>query len=379
MGEILSLLYQLNKMTTTFKSLIELNDYFKEEKTCFEFLASQIWDEGKPVCPFCGSTHVYTTKSRSTKPSKKDIPEYRCADKKCAKKFSATTGTIFQSSKIPLRTWFAAIYLLTTSKKGISSVQLGTQLGITQKTAWYLNHRIRQMFLETAPEMLTGIIEVDETFVGGKNINRHTNKKTNYEAGDQDKTPVLGILQRNGKVLTFVVPNVKREILQPIMIDYVEKGSTLISDSFNSYIGLENDYNHIRVKHTPGDYKTDSHFHTNNIENFWSTFKRGIFGIYHQVSPKHLHRYTTEFGYRYNNRTETPVIKFHDAVGKSYSKLLPYQTLIAGGNPRPKVSTNKTPKKVLVIDKRKQKQKEEEKFIKFLDNLDPDSVPAPTE
>ena len=112
-------------------------------------------------------------RSRCTKPSKKDIPEYRCKDNKCAKKFSATTGTIFQSSKIPLRTWYAAIFLLITSKKGISSVQLGTQLNITQKTAWFLNHRIRQMFLETAPEMLTKILEVDETFVGGKNINNH--------------------------------------------------------------------------------------------------------------------------------------------------------------------------------------------------------------
>jgi transposase-like protein len=125
-------------MKTNFKSLIVLNDYFKEEKTCFEFLASQIWDEGKPVCPFCGSAHVYTTKSRSTKPSKKNIPEYRCANKECTKKFSATTGTIFQSSKIPLRTWYAAIFLLTTSKKGISSVQLVEKLEVTQKTAWFL-------------------------------------------------------------------------------------------------------------------------------------------------------------------------------------------------------------------------------------------------
>src|SRR6185312_4524013 len=148
MGKGLLLLFNSIKMQTTFKSLIELNDYFKEEKTCFEFLASQIWDEWKPVCPFCGSTKVYTTKSRSTKPSKAGVPEYRCADKKCTKKFSATTGTIFESSKVPLRTWYAAIYLLTTSKKGISSVQLATQLNVTQKTAWFLNHRIRKMFLE---------------------------------------------------------------------------------------------------------------------------------------------------------------------------------------------------------------------------------------
>ena len=146
-------------MVTIFKSLIELNNYFKEEKTCFEFLASQILDEGKPVCPFCGCTHIYVTKSRSTNPSKKNVPEYRCAAKTCAKKFSATTGTIFESSKIPLRIWYAAIFLLTTTKKGISSVQLGVQLDITQKTAWFLNHRIRQMFKETAPEMLKGLLK----------------------------------------------------------------------------------------------------------------------------------------------------------------------------------------------------------------------------
>jgi transposase-like protein len=347
-------------MKTTFKSLIELNDYFKEEKTCFEFLASQIWDEGKPVCPFCGSTHVYTTKSRSTKPSKKDVPEYRCADKNCAKKFSATTGTIFQSSKIPLRTWYAAIFLLTTSKKGISSIQLGTQLGVTQKTAWFLNHRIRQMFLDTAPDMLTGIVEVDETFVGGKNHNRHLSKKTNYEKGEVDKTAVLGILQRNGKVKTFVVPNTSAEVLQPIMLDNVETGATLISDNWKSYWGLKDTYNHIRVKHVINDYRTDSHFHTNNIENFWSTFKRGIIGIYHQVSPKHLHRYTTEFGYRYNNRQETSNIKFEDAITGSNKKTLTYQKLIGG-------VTNQTLNQISTTFAEK---KPEQDFTDLLDNPD---------
>src|SRR5882724_8722078 len=117
-------------MTDNFKNLIELNDYFKEEKTCYEFLAQKIWANGEPVCPHCGSTKVYTTKSRSTKPSKKDIPEYRCAKKE----FTATCGTIFQSSKISLRTWYACIFLITTSKKGISSLQLSAQLGITQKS-----------------------------------------------------------------------------------------------------------------------------------------------------------------------------------------------------------------------------------------------------
>ena len=205
-------------MTTTFKSLLELNDYFKEEKTCYEFLAHQIWDEGKPVCPHCSSTHIYTTKSRSVKGNKKDIPEYRCANKECTKKFTVTVGTIFHASKLPLRLWFAAIYLITTSKKGISSVQLSEQLQITQKVAWHLLHRIREMFKETAPTMLKGIVEVDETFIGGKQKNRHVNKRVDYSKGDE-KVPVLGVIERGGKVHTFVVPNTKAEILQPLMVD----------------------------------------------------------------------------------------------------------------------------------------------------------------
>lgn len=217
---------------------------------------------------------------------------------------------------------------LFTSEKGISSLQLAAQLGITQKTAWFINHRIREMFKDTAPEMLKGIVEVDETFVGGKNNNRHANKKRNYEVDGDEKIPVLGLIERGGKIKTFVVPNTKAEILQPIMGEFVENGSTVISDSHRGYWGLDGQYNHISVKHNVGDYKTDSHFHTNNIENFWSTFKRGIIGIYHQVSPKHLHRYTTEFTYRYNNRKEVSVIKFSDAVGHAANATLTYPKLI---------------------------------------------------
>lgn len=315
-------------MTDNFKSLIELNDYFKEEKTCHEFLALQIWEGGKPVCPFCNSTHVYTTKSRSTKPSKQGVPEYRCASKECAKKFSVTKGTIFESSKIPLRTWYAAIFLLTTGKKGVSSLQLASQLQVTQKTAWFLNHRIRQMFLESAPDMLSGIVEADETYVGGKNRNRHANKKRDYTKDGDEKIPVVGLLERGGKVRTFVVPSTGKDILHPIMVEHVAKESTLITDQHNGYFGLDAHCIHVRVKPDPNSYKTDSHFHTNNIENFWSTFKRGIIGIYHTVSYKHLHRYSTEFGYRYNNREETGATKFHLTVAGSANKRLSYEKLI---------------------------------------------------
>jgi len=320
--------YQFTKMTDNFKSLIELNDYFKEEKTCYEFLAHQIWKDAKPVCPFCNSTHVYTTKSRSKKPSKQGVPEYRCANKECARKFSTTTGTIFESSKIPLRTWYAAIFLLTTSKKGISSLQLAAQLQVTQKTAWFVNHRIREMFKETAPDMLKGIVEADETYVGGKNRNRHANKKRDYTKEGDEKIPVVGLLERGGKILTFVVPNTSAEILHPLMVDNVDKDSLLITDNHRGYLGLDSHCEHIQVKVDPNSYKTDRHFHTNNIENFWSTFKRGIIGVYHSVSTKHLHRYTTEFGYRYNNRQDEGVIKFQTAVVKSGKKRLKYEKLI---------------------------------------------------
>lgn len=319
-------------MKETFKSLIELNDYFRQEKTCHEFLAHQIWEKGKPVCPFCNSTKVYVTKSRSNKSSKRGIPEYRCANKECTKKFSVTKGTIFESSKIPLRTWYAAIFLLTTSKKGISSIQLAEQLQVTQKTAWFLNHRIREMYKETAPEMLTGIIEADETFVGGKNKNRHAHKKKGGGTGGRpapdDKTPVLGLLQRDGKVLTFVVPSTGSDILQPIMVDHVQEGSTLITDYYRSYLGLDEKYNHIRVKPDVESYKTDKVLHTNGIENFWSTLKRGYIGIYHYWSVKHLHRYTNEFGYRFNNRDESGIAKFRDIVKNSGNVRLTYEKLI---------------------------------------------------
>lgn len=321
-------------MTYDFKSLIELNDYFKEEKTCYEFLAEQIWDNAKPVCPHCGSEKVYTTKSRSVKPSKKDVPEYRCADKTCGKKFSATTGTIFESSKLPLRTWFAAIYLITTAKKGISSVQLSEQLQITQKSAWFVNHRIREMYRETAPDMLTGIVEADETYVGGKNHNRHANKKVKGTGGrSDDKTPVVGLLSRDGKVRTFVVNSVGGTVLHPIMVNNVDPNALLITDAYSGYYGIEEHFhNHAMVKTQDGNYKTDHFIHTNGIENFWSIFKRGIIGIYHFVSKKHLQRYTNEFSYRYNNRLDAGVVRFQTAVKGSAKKRLDYSTLISEKN-----------------------------------------------
>lgn len=312
-------------MITTFKNLIELNDYFREEKTCHEFLAAQIWEDSKPICPHCESDKVYKTKSRSTKPSKKEIPDYRCSA--CDKKFSTTTGTIFEATKLPLRTWYAAIYLITAHKKGISSLQLAEDLQITQKSAWFVLHRVRDMYRISAPEMLKDVVQVDETFIGGKNKNRHTDKKKENSQGGAGKTIVFGAKGLCGKVKTEIVPNREAETLNPIIEKWVDKGSIMVSDEHKSYHTLSADYFHVAINHSEGEYVRGG-FTNNGIENFWSLFKRGIIGIYHQVSPKHLHRYSTEFSYRYNSRNDSATLRFTNTIKNANSTRLKYKDLI---------------------------------------------------
>lgn len=311
-----------------FKNLLELIDYFKEEKTCHEFLAHQIWDEGKPVCPHWNSTKVYTTKSRSNKSAKKDIPEYRCAYKTCGKKFAVTVGTIFESSKVPLRTWFAAIYLITAHKKGISSCQLARDLDITQKTAWFVLHRVRAMFHETAPDMLRDVVQLDDSYFGGKNKNRHADKKFNHSQGRNlhGKTLIIAVRGLAGNIRSEVIPNVQADTIKPID-KWVEKGSIMVSDEWKSYDCLRKDYFHIVVNHSESEYVKGA-FTSNGVENFWSLFKRGIYGIYHQVSPQHLHRYCGEFEFRYNTRKILDTNRFSNSVKKTLGTTLRYKVLI---------------------------------------------------
>jgi transposase-like protein len=324
----LSLIYQAVKMRNDFKNLIELLDYFKEEKTCQEFLAHQIWDEGKAVCPHCNSTKVYITKNRSSKPEKQDIPSYRCADKTCGKKFTTTTGTIFESTHVNLRTWFAAIYLITAHKKGISSHQLGRDLSVTQKTAWFVLHRVREMFKETAPNMLKDVVQLDDSYFGGKNKNRHSDKKIENSQGRslKDKTPIIAVRGLAGNIKSEVIPNTQAATIKPIIDKWVEKGSIMVSDEWTAYNCLKKDYFHIVVNHNDGEYVRGA-FTSNGVENFWSLFKRGIYGIYHQVSPKHLHRYSEEFQYRYNSRKIKDNERFTDTLQNSSNFRLTYKQL----------------------------------------------------
>mgnify|MGYP001052403416 CR=1 FL=1 len=306
-----------------FKNLQQLLDFFKDEEACKAYYEKARWGE-TVVCPHCEHEKVYRT-----------TRGYKCANKECYKKFSVTVGTIFENSKVGLRTWFAAMYLVSTSKKGVSSLQLAEQLGITQKTAWFVLHRIREMLKDNDESKLEGNVQVDETYVGGKNKNRHASKKVEGSQGRAavDKTPVVGLIQQDGKVRTFVVKSTDAETLHTIMGQNVSEGSTVITDAYRAYNGLANRYTHVSVKHTDGKGYVvvvgGVAYHTQNIENFWSIFKRGIIGIYHFVSAKHLQRYCSEFNYRYNNRKDTGVEKFETALRRVSSARLKYETLIA--------------------------------------------------
>jgi transposase-like protein len=227
-------------MNFTFKTIQEFNDYFKDEKTCYEFLETQRWDN-IPVCPHCGSDKHYKVKARG---KFQDIPSYRCANRTCDLPFTVRTNSIFDGSKVELRKWYQAIYEITTSKKGISSIELSTRIGVSQKTGWLINHKIRTMLADTQPDLLDGMVEVDETFVGGKNKNRHADKKVENSQGRSaaDKTPVVGLIERGGRVITFVTENTEAETLHQIIDNNVAEGATIITDAYRSYNSIGNAY-----------------------------------------------------------------------------------------------------------------------------------------
>ena len=305
-------------MLASFSSLIEMLEVLPDERACREYLEGSVWVDGVPTCPYCKSKRHYELKE-----SGNFNGLYKCGD--CRKRYTVRIGTIFEGSHIPLRKWFIAIYIFTMHKKGISSHQLARDLGITQRSSWFLLQRLRGAI--TTKEAVSGEVQVDEMFIGGKNKNRHWDKKVKNSCGRsfKDKTPVFGMAY-DGKVQCVVVPNTKAATIQPIIYEKVELGSTIYSDEWMAYKGIGAHYNHEVVDHGRGQY-TNGKATTNAMEGFWSFLKRGLTGIYHRVTPRHLARYCDEFVFRYNTRKDTPQARFNFVLQNS--QRLTYQMLIA--------------------------------------------------
>lgn len=300
------------------KSFIHLIEKLQSEEDCRLFLEDVRW-QGKPVCPHCGSISDKHYKLKNDGTFK---GLYKCKD--CRSRFTVTVGTMFEGSHLSFKKWFFAIYMFLSHKKGISSVQLSKDLGITQKTAWFMLSRIRHNFKSKVKVKFDDKTQVDETYVGGKKRKGDKRKKTQGRS-TLIKVPVMGLLSK-GKVYTIIIPKASGWVLKTIIYNMVEKGSTIITDGWKGYNGLSRDFIHKVVDHGKGEYVRNG-FHTNSIEGFWSQLKRGILGIYHLVSPKHLSKYCDEFAYRYNTRDISDGERFNQFLFECYDRLK-YQDLI---------------------------------------------------
>jgi transposase-like protein len=300
------------------KTLQEAILYFSKPVNCREYLVARRWADGV-TCPRCGSKNVLFLEKYN---------RWNCREKHEAPQFTLKTGTIMEDSPIGLDKWLTAMWQIVNCKNGISSYEIHRAIGVTQKTACFLDHRIRLALTSGSFDKLSGECEADETFIGGKARNMHKGKRAERitGTGGKDKTAVMGILQRGGKVRAAVVPNRKKSALQAEVRKHVEAGSALYTDYLLSYEGLAGDFAHKVVDHAV--QYVDGKVHTNGLENFWSLLKRGINGTYISVEPFHLFRYLDEQAFRYNNRKDVDDAgRFDLAVQQIVGKRLTYSAL----------------------------------------------------
>lgn len=292
------------------KNLKELILQFSDEQKCRDFLIQQRWN-GCPICPYCKSDKWYTIENGK---------RFKCGNKNCHKKYSVTVGTLFHNSNIPLTTWLPAVYLLQSHKKGISSTQLAKDLGITQKTAWFMLHRIRESLKETHADNLKNTVEIDELYSGGRGKNLSHKKRKELRKDDSgnfiNKEMVLGMVEREGKLRLFHLggANSKHKI-QAEIYKNVDRDATIMTDSENAYQFVKNQYSsHEVVHHTQKEYVRDGYIHTNTIEGAFGLFRRCVIGTYHKLSPKHLSRYCVEIAHRYNTRNLKDGERFENSL-----------------------------------------------------------------
>jgi|SRR5579884_290411 len=308
------------KIPQTLKEAIEL---FSDEEFSFNFLVNFRWPEGVK-CPFCGSIarHAFI-KTRKT---------WQC--KECKKRFTIKVGSIMEDSPLPLSTWFAAMWLISNAKNGISSYEVARALGVTQKTGWFLLHRVRHIMQTGSVEKMSGPIEVDETFIGGLEKNKHTSKKQNAGRGGVGKQIVMGILERGiekgeSKVRTKVVSDTGKDTLQSEIKAQVEPGAEVYTDAHKGYHGLDEDFKHAFVDHAIA--YAEGRVHTNGIENFWSLFDRMLGGTYIHIDPRHLASYFDEESYRFNHQKTSDAGRFLTALMAITGKRLTWEELTERG------------------------------------------------
>ena len=291
---------------------------FPDVKSAREYLESRRW-EGTPVCPHCGAYEHITARGGSR------TGYYRCRD--CSQEFTVRTGTIFERSHVALNKWLFAMYLVVTARKGVSSLQMSKEIGVTQKTAWFMLQRIREACGSDFGK-LSGIIEVDETFIGGKESAKHASKKLHAGRGTVGKQAVMGFRERGGRSVARPIDGTDGETLKQEIAQTVDPGATVYTDDHRGYLGLAG-YDHASVNHSSGEYVGAGSISTNSVESMWAVLKRALYGTWHQVSRKHLTRYVNECTFRLNEgNVKNPTQERIDSlVDRSFRHHISYERL----------------------------------------------------